>query len=212
MNFGPYSATLIVVAGTGQLPGAEWDLNPDTTMVPAGGKTTLSPKLTSGSATVTLGTPSADSGISMTVAQPTLSSGHNGKIVVTAGTTPGFYHYTIPSTDTTGVAQHQSGWILVGNPPATLTKTGDKQSGKGGTQLNLAVTLNPGQSGGSAAGGTILFTTSAGSLSSRIVTTDSTGKAAVVLTLPATAGTVHVTAEGQYSLGHPVVTFTETAQ
>jgi hypothetical protein len=33
-----------------------------------------------------------------------------------------------------------------------------------------------------------------------------------VLTLPATAGAVHVTAEGQYGLGHPVVTFTETAQ
>jgi len=212
MNFGPYSATLIVATGSAALPGAEWDLNPDTTMVPAGGKVTLSPKVTSGSATVTLGTPTADSGISVTIAQPTLSTGHNGRIVVTAGTTPGFYHYSVPSTDTTGVAQHQSGWILVGNPPASLTKTGDKQSGKGGTQLNLAVTLNPGQSGGSAAGGTVLFTTSAGTLSSRIVTTDSTGKGAVVLTLPTTPGTVHVTAEGQYSLGHPVVTFTETAQ
>jgi hypothetical protein len=212
MNFGPYSATLIVATGTAQLPGAEWDLNPDTTMVAAGGKVTLSPKVTSGSATVTLGTPSADSGISVTVAQPTLSTGHNGRIVGTAGTTPGFYHFTIPSTDTTGVAQHQGGWIFVGNPPASLTKTGDKQSAKGGTPLNLAVTLNPGQSGGSAAGGTIFFTTSAGSLSGRIVTTDSTGKALVVLTLPTTAGTVHVTAEGQYSLGHPVVTFTETAQ
>lgn len=212
MNFAPYSATLVVATGTSQLPGAEWDLNPDTTMVAAGGKVTLSPKVTSGAATVTVGTPTTDSGISMTVTQPTLSAGHNGRIVVTAGTTPGFYHYTVPSTDTTGVAQHQSGWILVGNPPATLVKTGDKQTGKGGTQLNLAVTLNPGQSGGSASGGTIFFTTSAGSLSSRIVTTDSTGKAAVVLTLPTTAGTVHVTVEGQYSLGHPVVTFTETAQ
>ena len=212
MNFGPYSATLVVATGTGQLPGAEWDLNPDTTMVPAGGKVTLQPRVTSGAATVTLGTAAADSGISVAVTQPTLSTGHAGKVVVTAGTTPGFYHYSVPSTDTGGVAQHQGGWILVGNPPASLTKTGDKQSAKGGTQLSLAVTLNPGQSGGSAAGGSILFTTSAGSLSSRIVTTDSTGKAAVVLTLPTTAGTVHVTAEGQYSLGHPVVTFTETAQ
>ena len=110
------------------------------------------------------------------------------------------------------MAQHQNGWILVGNPPALLTKTGDQQKGTVGSQLNLSVTLNPGQSGGTAAGGTILFTTSAGSLSSRIVTTDSSGKAAVVLTLPATAGTVHVTTEGQYGLGHPVATFTETAQ
>ena len=111
-----------------------------------------------------------------------------------------------------GAAQQQGGWILVGNPSASLTKTGNNQKGPVGSPLNLSVTINPGTSGGSAAGGTILFTTSAGSLSSRIVTTDSTGRAAVVLTLPRTAGTVHVTAEGQYALGHPVATFTETAQ
>jgi hypothetical protein len=33
----------------------------------------------------------------------------------------------------------------------------------------------------------------------------------VTLTLPGTAGPVHVTAEGQYGLGHPTATFTETA-
>ena len=97
----------------------------------------------------------------------------------------------------------------MGNPPASLTKTGDDQHGRRGTQLNLSVTLNPGQSGGSAAGGTILFTTIAGSLSQRIVDTDSNGNASVVLTLPSTPGIVHVTAEGQYALGHPVVTFME---
>jgi hypothetical protein len=213
ISFAPYSATLIVATGTAQLPGANWDLNPDTTMVAAGSKVVLSPKITSGSATVTLGTPQSDSGISLSVTQPALSPGHNGKITVTAGATPGFYHFTVPSNDTTGVVQQQSGWILVGNPPSSLTKTGDKQTGKVGSQVNLSVTLNPGQSGGTPAGATILFTAGAGSsLSSRIVTTDSSGKAAVVLTLPSTAGTVHVTAEGQYALGHPVATFTETAQ
>jgi hypothetical protein len=195
------------------LPGANWDLNPDTTMVAAGSKVVLSPKITSGSATVTLGTPQSDSGISLSVTQPALSPGHNGKITVTASATPGFYHFTVPSNDTTGVVQQQSGWILVGNPPSSLTKTGDKQTGKVGTQVNLSVTLNPGQSGGTPAGATILFTAGAGSsLSSRIVTTDSSGKAAVVLTLPSAAGTVHVTAEGQFALGHPIATFTETAQ
>jgi hypothetical protein len=212
VSFAPYSATLLVVTGTSKLPGASWDLNPDATMVAAGGKVVLMPRITSGSATVTLGTPQSDSGITVSVTQPTLSSGQNGKITVTAGTTAGFYHYTVPSTDTSGVAQQQSGWILVGNPPASLTKTGDEQKGAVGTTLNLSVTLNAGSSGGSATGGTILFTTSAGSLSSRVVTTDSSGNAAVVLTLPSTAGTVHVTAEGQYGLGHPMVTFTETAQ
>ena len=211
-SFAPYTATLLVVTGTSQLPGAEWDLNPDTTMVAAGKQVTLHPRVTAGAATVTLGTPQSDSGIKLSVTQPTLSAGHAGSITVTAGTTPGFYHYTVTSTDTTGAAQSQSGWILVGNAPASLTETGDNQKGAVGSKLNLSVTLNPGQSGGSAPGGTILFTTSAGSLSKRTVTTDSSGKAVVVLTLPATPGTVHVTAEGQYALGHPVVTFTETAQ
>jgi Glycoside hydrolase family 44 len=212
MNFAPYTATLLVVTGTSQTPGAQWDLNPDTTMLPAGKKIGLYPKITSGTATVTLGTPQFDSGITVAVTQSTLSPGHGGVISVTAGSIPGFYHYSIPSTDSTGVAQQQSGWILVGNSPASLTKTGDNQKGAAGSNLTLSVTLNPGQSGGSAAGGTIFFTTSAGTLSSRTVTTNSSGIASVVLTLPSTAETVHVTAEGQYALGHPEVTFTETAQ
>jgi hypothetical protein len=212
INFAPYTITLLVVNGTSQLPGAEWDLNPDTTMVAAGGKVVLHPKLVSGSATVTLQTPQPQSGITMTLTQPTLSPGKEGSITVIAGSTPGFYSYTVPSDDSTGVTQQQSGWILVGNPPATLTKTGDRQKGVVGTQLNLSVTLNPGQSGGNAVGGTVLFTTSAGSLSSRTVVTNSSGVASVVLTLPASPGIVHVTAEGEYGLGHPEVTFTETAE
>ena len=38
------------------------------------------------------------------------------------------------------------------------------------------------------------------------------GNAAVVLTLPQNAGTVQVTAEGPYGLGHPEVVFTETVE
>jgi Glycoside hydrolase family 44 len=212
LTFAPYSATMLVVSGTSQLPGVEWDLNPDTTMVAAGGKVVLHPKLVSGSATVTLGTPQSDSGITLSVTHPTLSPGKSGSITITAGKASGFYHYTVAGTDSTGVAQEQGGWILVGNPPASLSKTGDKQKGAVGTKLNLSVTLNPRQSGGSAAGATILFTASAGSLSDRTAVTDSSGTAAVVLTLPSSPGIVHVTAEGQYGLGHPTVTFTETAQ
>jgi hypothetical protein len=212
MQFAPYSITLLVVTGKSQLPGSTWDLNPDTTMVAAGHTATLLPKITSGSANVSLGTPQSDGGISLAVSQPTLSPGHTGKITVTAGTTPGFYHYTVPATDTTGVTQTQSGWILVGNPAATLVKAGDNQKGAAGSHVTLSATLNPGQSGGSAAGGTILFTATGGSLSSRTVTTDASGKASVVLTLPSSPGAVQVKAEGQYALGHPVANFTETAQ
>ena len=213
MTFKPYTATLLVVSGSmGQLPNAEWDLNPDTIMLPANGTVTLSPKITSGSGTVTLGTPQSENGITVTVTQPVVTPSQDGSITVAAGSTPGFYQYSVPSTDNSGAQQQQGGWIVVGHPAATLTKHGDHQHGPPAGQLNLSVTLNPGRSGGSAPGATILFTTDAGSLSSRTVTTDASGNAPVVLTLPNNPGTVHVTAEGPYGLGHPDVTFTETAQ
>jgi hypothetical protein len=210
-SFAPYTATLLVISGTGQAGSAQWDPNPDTIMLASGATVTLHPKITSGKGTVTLGSPQSDSGVTLTVTEGSVAPGKNGVVVVKAGNAPGFYHYSIPGTDNTGVTQNEGGWIVVGNPPASLAKTGDKQSGAPGTPLNLSVTLNPGQSGGSAAGGTIFFSTSAGTLSSQIVTTDSNGNAPVVLTLPSNPGTVHVTAEGPYGLGHPVVTFTETA-
>jgi hypothetical protein len=162
---------------------------------------------------VTLGTPQAAAGITLAVTQGTVTSGQNGTITVTAGKTPGFYHYSVPGTDNAGVAQLQEGYILVGNPPALLSEQGNNQSGAPGTNLTLSVTLAPGKSGGtSGAGADIFFTTDSGTLSSRLVTTNTSGVASVVLTLPASAGAVHVTAEGPYGLGHPVVTFTETSQ
>jgi hypothetical protein len=140
--------------------------------------------------------------------------------VATAGSIPGFYHFTITGTDGAGVVQTQGGWIVVGNPAATLTKRGDQQAGAVGTTLpqSLTVTLAPGASGGTATGASILFTTNAGSLAGNgktgtmvIVPTDSSGQASVTLTLPSAPGPVNVTAEGPYGLGHPVITFTETA-
>jgi hypothetical protein len=101
----------------------------------------------------------------------------------------------------------------VGNPAASLSEHGNNQSGAPATKLDLSVTLAPGSSGGtSGTGADILFTADSGTLSSRMVTTDASGNAVVVLTLPGSAGTVHVTAEGPFGLGHPVVTFLETAQ
>jgi len=76
----------------------------------------------------------------------------------------------------------------------------------------LSVTLNAGSSGGTKSGASVYFTTDAGTLSAPIVVTDSNGNATVTLTLPVSAGVVHVQAEGPYGLGHPVATFTETAQ
>jgi len=213
-SFAPYTATLLVIAGSQPTtPSAEWDLNPESVMVPAGLTVTLAPKLISNTGTVTLNSAQPDSSsISMSISAATITSTQNGAITVRAGSTPGFYHFTVTGTDGSGVAQKQGGWIVVSNPEASLAKQGDNQSGMHGTTLTLSVTLNPGQSGGSATGASILFTTNAGSLSQRIVPTDSSGNASVTLTLPASTGTVTVTAEGPYGLGHPVATFTETSQ
>jgi hypothetical protein len=213
-TFAPYTATLLVVSGSmASTPASEWDLNPDTTMVAAGGTVTLQSKLTTGTASVALGSPQSDTGITVTVTQGNLTTTQNGTITVVAGNTPGFYHYTVQGTDT-GAAQTQGGWIVVGNPAATFTKTGDNQSAAPGTQLTLSVTLAAGSSGGTNRGASVYFTTDSGTLSAPIVVTDTSGSgiASVTLTLPSTSGTVHVTAQGPYGLGHPVATFTETSQ
>jgi hypothetical protein len=223
MTFAPYTATLLVITGTtASTPASEWDLNPDTTMVPAGGTVTLAPKIMSGTATVALASPQSDNGITVTVTQGNLTTSQNGTITVVAGNTPGFYHFTVTGTDS-GATQTQGGWIVVGNPAATLAKTsGDTQTGTKGTILPqaLTVTLTPGQSGGTNTGASVLFTASAGSLSNGtssgskvIAVTNSSGVASVTLTLPSTAESVTVTAEGPYGLGHPVAaSFTETSQ
>ncbi len=210
-TFAPYTATLLVITGTG--PGAvtDWDLNPAAIDIPAGGKVGLRPHITAGSATVTLGTPVFDSGISaMAVDQPTLAPAKDGAITVTAGSTPGLYHYTAPGTDTNGIIQKQDGWIIVENPAATLSAASG--SGAAGSVVTLTATLTPGASGGTSNGASILFSADSGTLAQRIVTTDGAGKASVLLTLPAAGTVVHVTGEGPYGLGHPVVTFTETSQ
>jgi hypothetical protein len=229
-TFAPYTATLLVITGmTTTVPVSSWDLNPDTIMVAAGGTVVLNPKITSGSTNVNLGSAAFDayegvaacSGtISLTTA--TITPSTPGTITVTAGNTPGFCHFTVTGSDGTAT-QNEGGWIVVGKPAATLAKTaGDGQTSTRGTTLPtpLTVTLTAGSSsGGTNTGASVLFSTSAGSLSNGtssgakvIAVTNSSGVASVTLTLPSTTGTVTVTAEGPYGLGHPVVTpFTETS-
>jgi Glycoside hydrolase family 44/Fibronectin type III domain len=222
MTFAPYTATLLVISGSmAQTPASAWDLNPDTTMVSAGGTVTLQPKITSGTANVTLTSETSDPGIEVALTQPSVTTSQAGTVTITAGNTPGFYHYAVTGTDS-GAAQIEGGWIVVGNPPAGLAKTsGDGQTGGVGTTLPqaLTITLSPAQSGGTANGASIFFTTNAGTLSNGttagakvIAVTNSSGVASVTLTLPATAQAVQVTAQGPYGLGNPVVTFNETAQ
>jgi hypothetical protein len=234
-SFAPYSITLLVINGSeASKPASEWFLNPDDLMIPASGTGILNPKIMSGKAPVTLTSAAFDAyeGAptcigSLTITNSTITTTNPATISVSAGSTSGFCHYSVIGTD--GVAtQTKSGWIVVGYPPASLAvSSGNNQSGSTETVLAqpLTVTLNPGQSGGGAAGASVFFTTTGGSLqnvqvgseqvftgSKVIAVTNSSGVASVTLTLPGTPGTVQVTAEGPYALGHPIVTFTETAQ
>jgi hypothetical protein len=169
MSFPAYSATLLVITGsTTSVPAAEWDLNPDTIRVPAAGQVTLHPKLVSGSSNLTISAGSFDAGITPTVTGSTVSGSQQGSVLISAGSTPGFYHFNVKASDGTT----QGGWIVVGNSPASLARAaGADQSAAAGTVLpvNLSVTLSPGQSGGSAAGASVFFTTSAGSLQNVLV-------------------------------------------
>jgi hypothetical protein len=219
ITLAPYTATLLVMNGTfGSQPATEWDLNPDATMVPANGTVVVSPKILSGTGSVTLSNPQViyenpTSGtLSVSLTTPKITTTTNGAITIQGGSTPGFYEYVVTGTDSSGVVQTQDGWVLIQNPSATLTTTGNNQSATRGTAITLVATLVPGESGGSVTGADIFFTTSAGTLSSREVATDANGNATVTLTLPNAAEKVTVTAEGQYGLGHPIATFTETSQ
>ncbi|HTS57471.1 MAG TPA: glycoside hydrolase family 44 protein [Terriglobales bacterium] len=228
-TFAPYSATLLVITGSlANPPRSDWDLNPDLVMVPANGEVSLQPKISSGTAEVTLSSAVFDSfeGATacrgtLTLTEPRITPSQPGTITVNAGSTPGFCHFTVTGNDG-AVTETEGGWIIVGNSPAGVaTSGGNEQTGGAGTTLTepLAVTLTPGESGGVASGASILFTTSAGTLSNGttsgskvIAVTNSSGVASVTLTLPGTAQTVSVEAEAPYALGNAIVSFKETAQ
>jgi hypothetical protein len=235
-NFPPYSVTLLLIGGSPtNSPATNWDLNPDTIMAPAGGTATLHPKYISSAGNVPVsnvtlssavfdayeGAPACAGNIALT--NPMITTAQPAQLTVNAGNTPGFCHFMVTGTDS-GATQTEGGWIVVGNPPASLMITGgNNQAGAHGTTLPvpLAANLAPGSSGGAtpSSEASILFSTNAGTLSNGttsgskvMATTNGSGVASVTLTLPSATQTVTVTAEGPYGLGHPIVTFTETSQ
>lgn len=239
-TFAPYSVTLVAISGSpASQPSANWGVGPDAVMVPAGGTVGLQASGSQISSTgvtpppfsVTLASAVFDAyegaapcGGSISLTNPTITAAQPAQLTVNVGGTPGFCHYTVTGTDNNGVTETQAGWIVVGNPSASLTITGgNNQTGTHATTLPvaLAVSLAPGGSGGAnpASGASILFSTNAGNLTNGttsgpkvIATTDASGAASVMLTLPSGAQGVTVTAEGPYGLGHPIVTFSETSQ
>src|SRR5206468_3550322 len=135
---------------------AYWELNPDTIMVPSSGtvilhtSTTLTANVTLTSAVFDTyeGAPACAGNILLT--NPTITPTQPAQLTVTAGNTPAFCHFTVTATDS-GRTQTKGGWIVVGNPAASLTITGgNNQTGAHGTTLPvaLAVNLAPGSSGG----------------------------------------------------------------
>ena len=227
-TFAANSITLLVVNGTQtSKPASEWYLNPDDLMIPASGTGILNPKIISGTSNVTLSSAVFDAfeGAtactgSLTLTNATITPATPATITVNPGSTPGFCHYTVTGNDGTST-QTEGGWIVVGKPAAALAATGgNNQSATHGTVLSnaLAVTLSSIPSGFTNTGASILFTTSAGTLSngttsgtSVIVQTNASGVASVTLTLPSSQGIVTVTAQDQFALGGASVTFTETA-
>jgi hypothetical protein len=218
-TFPAYSATLLVIASSLPAPPAEWDLNPDVIQAPAGGSVTLASRILSGtSVTLTGANFDTAGGGTIAITEAKVTAGQNGAISVVAGTTPGFYHFTVTGQDNSGTPQTHGGWIVIGNPPATLTNNNTPASGATGSQVTLSVTLNPGTSIGApacgpqvppcpvltpsfTAGASVLFTVNAGSLSGgvypatstsatmqQIAVVDGNGNATVTLTLPVTSG------------------------
>jgi hypothetical protein len=215
-SFPPYSATLIVATGaTPEKPAVEWDLNPDTLAAPASSSITITPQITSvattgGTFKLTSATGSA--GLTFALTQPKLAVGSNGLVTIKTPSAPGLYKFTLTGADSANVIQSKQGWVLVGNPAATLTKTGDNQTAPRGKTLTLTANFLPGSSGVSAGNVSILFTTSAGKISSHVVRTSPGGQATVTLTLPTVAEKVSVTAQTPIPVGGEAVVFTETAQ
>ena len=209
--FAPYSATLIVASGkTTRTVAAEWDLNPDTLLAPTSSTVTIAPTFTSGTGTVILTSAAGSGGVTLNIEEKTISPKANGLIAIKTPATPGLYSFTVDAKDSDGTPQIQHGWVLATVPATTLTKTGDKQTAAPGAKITLTATFEPGSSGATAGGVDLLFTASAGTLSGRIVRTDSKGDATVTLTLPAKAGPVTVTAIGPVFWGAPKATFAET--
>jgi hypothetical protein len=227
-SFAPYTITLLVVSGTQpSKPAAEWYLNPDDLMIPASGTGILNPRIISGTTPVTLTSAVFDAfegatacAGSLTLANPAITPATPATITVNPASTTGFCHYTVTGNDGT-TTQTEGGWIVVGKSAASLTlQSGNNQSGSAGAALAqpLTVTLSSVPSGFTAGAAGILFTTSAGTLStgsasgsSVIAQTNASGLASVTLTLPSSEQAVTVTAQDQFALGAASVTFTETA-
>ena len=131
---------------------------------------------------------------------------------MTAGKKAGLLPLHVPGTDSSGVTQEQSGWIVVGNPSGDVDQGWGRAIGRAGNEFESVGNAGAGAVRRQRGGSDGILHDGCGHAFEPDRDDQFVGSCVVVLTLPANAGAVHVTAEGQYALGHPVVTFTETAQ
>ena len=150
-SFAPYSVTLLVIAGKlSQTPAAEWDLNPDAIQVAASSTVTLAPKIgSSNGASVTLQSRAVRFRLCRQIAARSRSPHRNLHRAATVRSDHDRRDSRLLSFHGHRAGQRRSatkqgGWLVVGNPAASLAKTGDNQTGGVGKTLQLSVTLNPG--------------------------------------------------------------------
>jgi hypothetical protein len=110
-----------------------------------------------------------------------------------------------------GTATSTASFTMLGPPKNLVKVSGDQQSGAPGTVLQAIVVKVADADGNGLPGETMRFriNSGGGSLSSTTVTTDDSGNASTVLTLPASPGTVQV--EIQHPELYSTIVFTAVA-
>jgi len=112
----PYSQTLLVFDGTTTPGVVDWSIDKDALMMVTGSHAVLSLSTGNKHGGIYIKSIDVQAGVTMTAQQTRVYLGHPGTIAVTAGTDPGFYHFTVTGKTSTGRAESQSGWIVVGVP------------------------------------------------------------------------------------------------
>ncbi len=113
-TFKPYSQTLLVFNGS-TAPGAiDWCIDRDSLMMIAGSHALLKVFTNRIHGSVHLVSINAQPGITMTIRSPNVTSSHRGVVDVSAGSNPGFYHFTVKGESSSRHLETQSGWIVVG--------------------------------------------------------------------------------------------------
>lgn len=122
-TFKPYSQTLLTFRGSAAPGAVNWSIDRDALMMVPNERTVLRVTADKGQGGLKIVGITAPAGVTMSVRQPHVTTGHPGSFSVTAGTTPGFYKFTVTGQTAAGRRQTQSGWIVVGVPGSLPPKS-----------------------------------------------------------------------------------------